>query len=59
MTHLIELTKWVERIDNILNLQKEVGYDLNYMQLTRRETIELILYLNTLLEMEKKKCSLR
>lgn len=53
MTYLKELTSWVERLDNLLKLQKELQQECSYMNLTRKETIELRMFLNTLLETEK------
>lgn len=47
------LDKWVDRVQNLLDVQKELGLDLISTNFARYELVELRLILNTLLEIEE------
>lgn len=49
-TNMIDYQKWLERIDNLLELQREWSRDLISANFTRRELIELKMMIEILME---------
>lgn len=49
---MIDYTAWLDRINNLLTVQKELSLDKINMVLTRREAIELRQMVETLKELE-------
>lgn len=42
--------EWLDRIDNLLDLQKEIGADTMMMNLTRSELVQLRIFINVIRE---------
>lgn len=49
---MIDYTKWLDRINNLLTVQKELALDKINMVLTRREAIELKQMISTLQDLD-------
>lgn len=45
--------RWLDRVNNLLNVQKDLGLDLISTTFTRRELIELKLMIETLKDLEE------
>ena len=50
---MIDMRKWLDRIDNLLDVQKQLCIEKISTTFTRRELIELKNLLNTLIEMDE------
>lgn len=50
---MIDMRKWLDRIDNLLDVQKQLCIEAISTTFTRRELIELKNLLNTLIEMDE------
>lgn len=51
---MIDIHKWLDRVDNLLDVQKQLCIEAISTTFTRRELIELKNLLNTLIEMAEK-----
>ena len=51
----MRLQEWLDRIENLLQVQKDWSVDLISTNFTRRELIELKLMVETLMELNAKK----
>ena len=50
---MIDIHKWLDRVDNLLDVQKQLCIEKISTTFTRRELIELKNLLNTLIELEE------
>ena len=50
---MIDIHKWLDRVDNLLDVQKQLCIEAISTTFTRRELIELKNLLNTLIEMDE------
>ena len=50
---MIDISKWLDRVDNLLDVQKKLCIETINTTFTRRELIELKNLLNTLIELEE------
>ena len=50
---MIDIRKWLDRVDNLLDVQKQLCIETISTTFTRRELIELKNLLNTLIELEE------
>lgn len=50
---MIDMHKWLDRVDNLLDVQKQLCIEKISTTFTRRELIELKNLLNTLIELEE------
>ena len=50
---MIDISKWLDRVDNLLDVQKQLCLETINTTFTRRELIELKNLLNTLIELEE------
>ena len=50
---MIDIRKWIDRVDNLLDVQKQLCIGTINTTFTRRELIELKNLLNTLIELEE------
>ncbi len=50
---MIDMHKWLDRVDNLLDVQKQLCIEAISTTFTRRELIELKNLLNTLIEMDE------
>ena len=50
---MIDIRKWLDRVDNLLDVQKQLCLETISTTFTRRELIELKNLLNTLIELEE------
>ena len=50
---MIDIRKWLDRADNLLDVQKQLCIETISTTFTRRELIELKNLLNTLIELEE------
>ena len=50
---MIDMRKWLDRIDNLLDVQKQLCIEKISTTFTRRELIELKNLLDTLIELEE------
>lgn len=50
---MIDISKWLDRVDNLLDVQKQLCIETINTTFTRRELIELKNLLNTLIELEE------
>lgn len=50
---MIDMHKWLDRVDNLLDVQKQLCIEAISTTFTRRELIELKNLLNTLIELEE------
>lgn len=46
--------RWLDRIENLLQVQKDTGVELISANFTRRELIELRMMISTLMEIKRK-----
>ena len=51
---MIDICKWLDRVGNLLDVQKQLCIETISTTFTRRELIELKNLLNTLIELEEK-----
>ena len=47
---MTDLQKWLDRVENLLEVQRQISVDLISTNFTRRELIELKLMIETLME---------
>ena len=50
---MIDIRKWLDRVDNLLDVQKQLCIETISTTFTRRDLIELKNLLNTLIELEE------
>ena len=50
---MIDVHKWLDRVDNLLDVQKQLCIETISTTFTRRELIELKNLLNTLIDLEE------
>ena len=50
---MIDIHKWLDRVDNLLDVQKQLCIEKISTTFTRRELIELKNLLNTLIELDE------
>ena len=50
---MIDIRKWLDRVDNLLDVQKQLFIETISTTFTRRELIELKNLLNTLIDLEE------
>ena len=50
---MIDIHKWLDRVDNLLDVQKQLCIETISTTFTRRELIELKNLLNTFIELEE------
>ena len=50
---MIDIRKWIDRVDNLLDVQKQLYIEKISTTFTRRELIELKNLLNTLIDLEE------
>ena len=50
---MIDIRKWIDRVDNLLDVQKQLLLEKISTTFTRRDLIELKNLLNTLIELEE------
>ena len=50
---MIDIRKWIDRVDNLLDVQKQLCLETISSTFTRRDLIELKNLLNTLIDLEE------